>query len=349
MVKKKGPAVRIRKKNAEETRKKLVGMGLMDKMRFPMQRGEHVYLPVVGGEEAEEKLSGSGLEIVRVELEAREIRKNFRQKLIELLGEEHAKGVLSSYDIVGDIVIVDIPRELEGKKTEIGEILLESEARAKVVLQKAGGREGEFRITKLAHLAGEKRTETTYSENGVRMNLDVGKVYFSPRLSHERKRLCELVKDGEKVLVPFAGVGPFALEIGKFSPCAHVVGIELNPDAVRYFEGNIRLNKLKNVEAILGDARAVVKERFVGWADRIAMPLPKDAHEFLDVAFLAAKPGCIVHFYSFVDVENGFTQARGFVEEAARKAGRKIEFVFAREVRPYSASKMQVVIDFKID
>ncbi len=142
MVKKKGPAVRIRKKNAEETRKKLVGMGLMDKMRFPMQRGEHVYLPVVGGEEAEEKLSGSGLEIVRVELEAREIRKNFRQKLIELLGEEHAKGVLSSYDIVGDIVIVDIPRELEGKKTEIGEILLESEARAKVVLQKAGGREG---------------------------------------------------------------------------------------------------------------------------------------------------------------------------------------------------------------
>lgn len=348
MANKKGPAVRVRKKNAEETRRKLVGMGLIDKERFPMQRGEYVYLPVAGGKEAEEKVSGSGLEVVEVALEGREIRKNFKQKLVELLGEERAKGVLSSYDIVGDIVIVDIPKELERKKREVGEILLGSEARAKVVLQKAGGREGEFRITKLAYLAGERRTETTYSENGVRMELDVGKVYFSPRLSHERKRLCGLVQDGEKVLVPFAGVGPFALEIGKFSPYAQVVGIELNPDAARYFEGNIRLNKLKNVEAILGDARAVVKARFAGWADRIAMPLPKDAHEFLDVAFLAAKPGCMVHFYSFVDSAEGFAQARKQVLDAAQKAGKKVEFVFEREVRPYSVTKMQVVIDFRV-
>lgn len=350
MEKKKGrgPAVRVGKRNAEEARKKLVGMELIDRMRFPEQKGEYVYLPVVGGAEAEKKISDSGMEIARVLLEKREVKKNFKEELALLLGEEGAKGVLSSYDIVGDVVIVDIPLELEKKKKQIGKILLESEARSRVVLQKAGGREGEFRITKLAHLAGEKRTETIYSENGVRMKLDVGKVYFSPRLSHERKRLCNLVQEGENVLVPFAGVGPFALEIAKTVPSAHVVGIELNPDAVKYFEENIALNKLKNVEAILGDARTVVKEKFVGWADRIAMPLPKDAHEFLDVAFIAAKPGCIVHFYSFVDKENGFSQAHGFVNDAARKAGREVEFVFEREVRPYSASKMQVVIDFRI-
>lgn len=346
MAGKKGPAVLVRKKNAEEARRKLVGLELIDKSRFPLQKGDCVYLPVVSG--SEKKLAGSGFEVVQAALEEREVRRNFKQNLVELLGEEHAKGVLSSYDIVGDIVIVDIPKELEGKKKEIGEILLGSEARARVVLQKAGGREGEFRITKLAHLAGENRTETTYIENGVRMKLDVGKVYFSPRLSHERKRLCALVQEGENVLVPFAGVGPFALEIAKYNKSAQVVGIELNPDAVRYFEENIRLNKLKNVKAVLGDARAVVKEKFAGWADRIAMPLPKDAHEFLDVAFLAAKPGCIVHFYSFVDADSGFSQAHSQVLDAARKAGKKVEFVFEREVRPYSASKMQVVIDFRV-
>jgi tRNA G37 N-methylase Trm5 len=85
MAKKKGPAARIGKKNAEAARKKLVGMGLMDKMRFPMQRGEYVYLPVVGGAEAEKKITDSGLEIAEVMLEAREVRKNFRQNLIELL------------------------------------------------------------------------------------------------------------------------------------------------------------------------------------------------------------------------------------------------------------------------
>ncbi|MCP4646951.1 MAG: class I SAM-dependent methyltransferase family protein [bacterium] len=339
-MKVKGKAVRVKKSEGEKTKNELKALGLIDEMRMVGSDGEYVYIPVLEG--------SCGREVIDWELEQREVKKGFRELLIERFGEENAKGVLSSYDVVGDIAIIRIPEELSGHGEEVGELLLEGDKKIQVVLKKAGGREGEFRVTKLEHLAGEERTETEYLENGVRMKLDVSKVYFSPRLSNERKRIMGEVKEGENVLILFAGVGPFALEIGKAHPAANVVGVELNPDAVKHFEENVRLNKLGNVEAMLGDARKVVEEKFVGWADRIAMPLPKGALEFLDSAFAAANGGCVVHFYSMVEKEGGTGGLKELILEAAEKAGREVEFIFEKEVRPYSASTVQVVIDFRV-
>jgi tRNA (guanine37-N1)-methyltransferase len=144
-------------------------------------------------------------------------------------------------------------------------------------------------------------------------------------------------------------VGPFALEIGKAHPSAKVVGVELNPDAVKYFEENININKLGNVEAVLGDAEKAVKEKFADWANRIAMPLPMGAEEFLDAAFAAAKKGCIVHFYRMVGRDAGIEGLKERIRTAAKKAGRNVDFVFEKEVRPYSAATVQVVVDFRID
>ena len=340
MVRVRGKSVRVKKSKGEKTKNELKELGLIDEIRVIESDEEYVYIPIIE--------EGCGHDVVMRELEQKEVRKGFRELLIERFGEENAKGVLSSYDVVGDIAIIRIPEELVEHAEEVGELLLEGDKKIHVVLKKAGGREGEFRVTKLEHLAGEGRTETEYIENGVRMKLDVGKVYFSPRLSNERKRIMGEVKEGEKVLILFAGVGPFALEIGKAHPSAKVVGVELNPDAVKYFEDNIQLNKLENVEAVLGDARRVVEEKFVRWADRIAMPLPKGAFEFLDAAFAAADEGCVVHFYSMVEKAEGTEGLKEKILEAAKKAGREIEFVFEKEVRPYSASIIQVVIDFRV-
>ena len=335
-----GRAVRVKKKDGEKTKNELKELGLIDEMRIIGSDDEYVYIPVLEG--------SCGRDVVERELEQREVKKGFRELLAERFGEEMAKGVLSSYDVVGDIAIIRIPEELSGNGEKVGKLLLEGDKKVRVVLKKAGGREGEFRVTKLEHLAGEERTETEYLENGVRMRLDVSKVYFSPRLSNERKRITWKVKEGEKVLILFAGVGPFALEVGKAHPSAQVVGVELNPDAVRYFEENIQLNKLGNVEAVLGDANEVVEEKFRGWADRIAMPLPKGALEFLDAAFAAANEGCVVHFYSMVEKTEGTGEIKEKIMEAAEKAGREVEFIFEKEVRPYSASTVQAVIDFRV-
>jgi len=341
MAKVKGLVVQVPKADGEGAKNKLREAGALDPRRIVSSDSEYVYIPVL--EEIE------GFENIEYELEEKALRKSFKDLLAEKFGGEVAGGILSSYDVVGDIAIIQIPKEISKHEEEIGELLLRADNKIKVVLKKAGGREGEFRITKLVYLAGEKRTETEYVENGVRMRLDVAKAYFSPRLGTERKRIMDEVGDKENVLILFAGVGPFALEIGKKKPNAKVVGIELNPEAVKYFKENIRLNKLKNVSAELGDAKKVVKEKFASWADRIAMPLPMGAEEFLDSAFLAAKPGCIIHFYKLLEKEGGFEKAKGLVEAAAKKADRNIEFIFEKEVRPYSAAKAQVVLDFRVD
>ena len=337
MVKVKGLVVRVSKVQGQGAKNKLREAGVLDPRRIVSRDSEYVYIPVL------EKIEG--FDNIEYELEEKVLRKSFKNLLIDKFGEEASGGILSSYDVVGDIAIIQIPKEVSKHEEEIGELLLAADNKIKVVLKKAGGREGDFRITKLAYLTGEERTETEYLENGVRMKLDVSKVYFSPRLSNERKRIMGEVKEGENVLILFAGVGPFALEIGKAQPSAKVVGVELNPDAVRYFEENIRLNKLGNVDAVLGDVKEVAKE---GWADRIAMPLPKGALEFLDSAFAAAKPGCVVHFYSMAEKADGTGGLKEKILEAAKKAGREVEFVFEKEVRPYSASTVQVVIDFRV-
>lgn len=338
----KGRAVRVKKSDGQKAKNELKALGLFDEKRVIRSDGEYVYVPVKG-EGVPEKYK-----LVESELEKREERKGFRELLIERFGEENAKGVLSSYDVVGDIAIVQIPEKLREHEKEVGELLLRGDKKINAVWKKAGGRTGDFRVTKLTHLAGEEKSETEYVENGVRMKLDVRKVYFSPRLSHERKRIMEEVGEGENVLVLFAGVGPFALEIGKKQSSAKVVGVELNPDAVKYFGENIKLNKLKNVEVVLGDAREAAKGKFRGWADRIVMPLPMGAEEFLGAAFSAAKPGCIVHFYRMVEREGGIDALEEKIEKDAENAGRNIEFVFEKEVRPYSASTKQVVVDFRV-
>lgn len=333
-------AIRVLRKNGEGMRRKLSSLGLLDADFFPSHDDKYVYFPV--------KKGLRGYKLVEVEARRREVRKGFKEMLSEIVGKE-AEGIFSSYDIVGDIAVLEIPDNLRAKEMEIADVLLRTNGNIKVVLRKEGGMEGEYRVRRFSFLAGENRTETTYVEHGVRMHLDLAKVYFSPRLSHERGRIAAHVRAGEKVLVMFAGVGPFALVIAKKQKDAKVVGIELNPEAVRYFLENITLNGMEGrVEAVLGDVRKVVPGRFAGFADRVLMPLPKNAEDFLDVALLAAKKGGIIHFYTFVNRKDGKEAAEKKVFEAAKKAGRKIEIIESREVRPFSPSTVQIVVDFKI-
>jgi len=150
------------------------------------------------------------------------------------------------------------------------------------------------------------------------------------------------------VLVPFAGVGPFAIRIAHTVPSAEVAGIELNPDACDYFEKNIVRNRCANVRAVRGDVAKLLPGKYAGWADRLAMPLPKDGKQFLVNAIPCLKKGGMLHYYSFGSMEAPFAEAEKDVKEAARKAGRKARVIFRRVVRPYSKDIEQVVVDAEI-
>ena len=143
-------------------------------------------------------------------------------------------------------------------------------------------------------------------------------------------------------------MGPFAIRIGRTVPSATVVGIELNPDAAEYFGRNVLRNRCENVSVVKGDVAKLLPGKFALWADRAAMPLPKDASEFLVNVIPCMKKGGVLHYYSFGESKNPFENAEKEVKEAAAKLGRRARVLFRRVVRPYSKTVVQVVIDAEI-
>ncbi|NOZ58453.1 MAG: class I SAM-dependent methyltransferase family protein, partial [Euryarchaeota archaeon] len=271
-------AVRVPAREAERVRRELLARGLIARGYRIRRLGEEVLIPVQ--ERARKELKG--YELTEAEFEPLERCRSFEDLLRERLGKEELALVRRSFDIIGDIAIVEVPPELEHRKREIALALMEAHRNVKAVFRKAGEVRGETRVRQLEHLAGERRTETLHREHGLRLKLDVAKVYFSPRLAYERQRVLGQVRDGEVVVDLFAGVGPFALLIARHRR-ARVYAIDINPVAVRYLKENIALNRLRGeVVPLLGDAREVAPR---GKATRVIMNLPKSSDAFLDLAY----------------------------------------------------------------
>lgn len=333
---------KVKKESAEETRQFLVSQGALAKGYKIIKDEEFVYFPITKEIRGKFKI---------IDLEAESLPPKYlklKDMLSGFLSDAEMEQVITSFDVIGDLVIIEIPKSLQEKETQIAQAILSVHRNAKTVAKKTGAMAGEFRVRPLKIIAGEKRTETMYKEHGVRMKLDPSKVYFSVRLSNERKRIAEQVKPGEKILALFAGVGPFPLVISKFHPDAEIIAIELNPDAVEYMQQNIRLNKTKNIKTILGDAREVVMKNYLDWADRVLMPLPHKAETFLDVALSGVKDGGIIHFYGFASESEWETAFEDKIEEAAETGNCKPETVHRRIVRPYAPGIVQVVVDFRV-
>ncbi len=262
------------------------------------------------------------------------------------LNEKEIKMLITSYDIVGDIAIIQIPSSLEKKKKLIGNALLSLHKNLKVAAKEVGMHKGVFRLQKLKVIAGEKRKETECRENNVRIRLNVEKCYFSSRLSSERKRVMLLVKSGEEVLVMFSGVGPYALVIAKNTKAKSVVGVELNPIAHKYAVENAKLNKLSNVKFYEGDVRIVVpqlKKKF----DRVVMPLPMGGEDFLDVALKAVKKNGMIHFYDF-EFADKFELAKDKVRKACKLANKRCRIVRTVKAGQVGPSNYRACVDAKV-
>jgi len=332
----------VERKKAESVRKKLAAGGLLNNSFTPEREGDFVYFPV---KSAPAEMKTSKRELAK----RQEFGKSLRGELEGKLTAREADELVGSFDIVGDIAVVEIPDALEKKEKLVADAILKNHHNIKTVAKKTGGTSGEFRIRPVKVIAGEKKTRTVYREGGCDFELDLNKTYFSSRLGTERGRLVELVKKGEHVLVPFAGVGPFAIRIGKAMPSASVVGIELNPDATEFFGKNIDRNRCANVSVLVGDVSEILPNEFAGWADRAAMPLPMDGGEFLKFIIPCMKKGGVLHYYSFGKTDDPYSDAEKQVKKEAAKLGRKAKILFRRVVRPYSKDTEQVVVDAEIN
>lgn len=273
-----------------------------------------------------------------------------KDKFAASLPPSELKAFFKSFDIVGDIAIIKIPSDFKDKAKNIAKIIMESHRNVRTVLRQASSISGDLRLRKLEWVYGEDETETIHKEHGCLFKVDLAKCYFSPRLSYEHMRVARQVKPGEVIVNMFAGVGGFSIVIAKHVEVKKIYSIDINPAAVQYMRINTDLNKVRGVmEPIEGDAKEVIVSKLKGVADRVLMPLPEKAYEYLDYALMTLKPkGGIIHYYDFEHAAKDEDPLRKIIEKVSRKLSSlnvEFEILFARIVRSVGPRWYQVVLD----
>jgi tRNA (guanine37-N1)-methyltransferase len=245
---------------------------------------------------------------------------SLRDELYGTVPDERMEKVPGHFSLVGEVAVISIPTELEDQKKKIGEAIISDHKNVKTVFNKISKLEGERRVAGFEVLAGGE-TVTCHREFGFAYKLDVARVFFNPRLGRERMRVASKVSAGERAIVPFAGVGPFAISIAAVG--ARVLALEKSPEACRWHSLNARLNRVEsNVEIVNCDAFAfvlcgVLKHKF----DRAVVPTPYGRDEILDSITPIVKPGGTIHFYTFKKRH----QIEGLIREFEEK-GLEVEF-----------------------
>lgn len=285
------------------------------------------------------------------------MRHRLKEKLQATLPSEQLSQIYNSFDIVGDIAIIRFANEANGNVINaevVANQIMAVHRGVKTVFAQASPVLGEFRVRELKLLAGEDRTVTQHKESGCIFAVDVEKCYFSPRLSHERSRIARLVRSGETIVNMFAGVGCFSIIVAKTVPETRVFSIDVNPAAVKYMEENVRLNRVYGkVIPLQGDSKEVINGQLQKKADRVLMPLPEKALEYLPCAVLALKPaGGWIHLYDFQHA----TRNEDPVEKTKQKVAQKLDdmcvgynFVFSRVVRSTGPNWYQTVLDILVN
>ncbi len=327
-------AIKVPKRKAERVRRRLLELGVLAKGYSIKREGDFVLFPVTERVE--------GFELVESGFKESRKRPHSYREVVDVPAELMPL-LLSSFDIIGDIAIIELPEELVPHGRAIGEAILKVHRHIKAVFAKGSAVSGEYRVRELMHLAGERRTETIHRENGIRLKLDVARVYFSPRLATERMRVFEMAERGEVVFDMFAGVGPYSILLAKKADV--VFACDINPWAVKYLEENRRLNRRENVIPILGDVRKISGRLK---ADRVIMNLPKFAREFLREAIASTRRGGVVHYYGFSHESDLFGMHEKAILKAAGELGREVKILGRRKVRPYAPRQFNIAVDFRV-
>jgi tRNA (guanine37-N1)-methyltransferase len=281
------------------------------------------------------------------------MKKDLRLLLADKLEPWELKLVYKSYDIVGDIAVIRVPEPLKQRSEIIAEAVMKSHKQVKAVWRQTSSVSGDFRLRDLDFLLGEKKTETLHKEHGCIFKVDLEKCYFSPRLAYERMRLAQQVQPGDVILNMFAGVGCYSVIIAKYSDPKEIFSIDINPVAIQYMQENIKLNGVEaKVVLVRGDAKKVIQERLENVADRVLMPLPEKAYEYLDYALLALKPtGGWIHYYDFEHANKGESPVEKIqlnVSKKLQRLGGDFQVVFGRIARSTGPNWYQVVLDIQV-
>ncbi|MCQ8893025.1 MAG: hypothetical protein NQU46_00080 [Methanolinea sp.] len=247
----------------------------------------------------------------------------WRRSLFSGVPEHLHRLVPSGYQVIGDIAVISLPDELWAYDDAIAEAIFSRHQNVRTVLKRRPIPRGERRVPEVQVIAG-KGTTTTCREFGFSYTLDLSRVFYSSRLASERQRIARLVRPGEHVLVPFAGVGPFVVPIAARG--ARVTAIENNPDSAIFLRENLEINRVARMVSVLEgdfyDVAPALSPRY----DRAVVPAPYGRDDAVWVVSDLVKTGGTIHLYTFERrrAENDLSRnfgVRGFDVEGVRRCG----------------------------
>ena len=193
------------------------------------------------------------------------MKNDLKSELKNILSPSDLNSVPRSYDVIGDIAVIKIPKNLKNKIKEIGKALINVNKHVKTVLWQTSPISGDFRTRTLRWIYGEKKFKTLYKESNCYFRVDLSKCYLSPRLFYERLRIANQIDEGETIVNMFAGVGCFSIIAAKQADIKKAYSIDINPSAFKYMkekELNFKTTKdievpKKVVDQVVGQKKAV--------------------------------------------------------------------------------------------
>ena len=347
--------LKINKKNGKEIHDLLLELKIFNNNVKVQRDEENILFPLTRSPNAAEKKTIEKIELefkieekISDSVDLKKIEKT-QDLLKEFLTDEEILSIPHSFDVIGHVLVIDLPEILLDKEKQIARAFLKTLKPVKSVVKKKGPVKGEIRVRELELLEGIKDLETLYKENGCNYYLDISKVFFNPRLSTERMRIAKLIKNNEIILDMFAGVGPFTCLIAKLK-LAQIFAVDLNQLAIQYLKTNVKLNKIEHLVKIFeGDIRKVFDNQFVNKFDKIIMNLPEKAIDFLDIAIKSIrKEGGIIYLYSFINEKDPKDLIINQIKEEIKKFDRKLITLSSHKVRLIAPYEWQVCHELEI-
>ncbi|MHB8552076.1 MAG: class I SAM-dependent methyltransferase [Thermoplasmataceae archaeon] len=245
------------------------------------------------------------------------------------------KGHSGAFDVIGDIAV--IRERKDGSVDNIVEFIARTRKSIRTIYLDHGV-SGELRLRDLELLYGEDNPETLHRENGIILWVNIKKAYFSPRLATERMIIASRVKEGERILDMFCGIGSFTITIMK-NHTVEMTAFDKNPDAIAALEINIKRNKVGGlISTHICDSWEGIKT--MSNLDRIIMNNPTSRHVDLISIGNALKDRGIVNFYEINDVEGIAERMKLFNEEGFETMNKRI-------VHGYSKNSSMVSLEFR--
>ncbi len=254
----------------------------------------------------------------------------------------HPELLPRGYQEIGDIIVLRLKPIHEAYEKEIVKAIHELTGKRVAVWKEV---KGEFRKPEIRVYFGNGTT--VRKEYGCIFKLDITKVMYSKGNVGEKGRLLKLVKDGEKVLDMFAGIGYFSIILAKHRKIT-VHAIEKNIDAYFFLVENIYLNRTNNIIPLLGDNREIIpllKQRKETY-DRILMGYLPSSQEFLNHALMVAED-TIIHLHEVLKKEEIENFGKNIIHKI-EKNGFSAKILNTRKVKSYAPHRYHVVFDIRV-